>query len=641
MTTSHAPSRNLVNEVISQHDGREERAERVEADASLPALLAGAQPAHDHAGLREREREEHADGEQRDQARDGAVERGEDRGGGGAEHDDAVGEREAVAHPQEQARGGVVAGEEEQQPGEVREGGVGGEQQHERGGGLHVAVQHAVAEAAVGELGEHGLRGLRHDPVELDQDDGADEHHHEQAHHPRQRGARVAPLDALERGDPVGDRLDPGHRGRARPEGTQDQQQPHTLDGVHRRAGRRVEAVPGGVREADGDEQEDREDEHVRRRGEQQPRLAHATEVAGDEHRDHREPERDPVGRERGDRGGDGGDPGGDRHGDGEDVVEHQPGGGDEPGDQTEVVGGDDVRAPAAGVRADRLAVGEPDDDHQHEDRERDDPRVAERRGPAEREHDEHRFGAVRHGGERVGGEHRQRDQLAHALLEHRGGVQRGAEQRAAHPPRGPPPARGGVPRLARGFELLAGRAVDLDRARSASARGAPRRAWRDGAACPALDCPRLGSHGSARIHCARSPSADSPPLPDPAQHLQVALPERGVPGRGAQYDGRLAVGRRGRGGAVPVWCGGLCAGADAGSVCGSVGGGVGLATAPHHHRRAPRKPRPRPLQTPRVRHTNAAAAGGRHQRYPCTQPTTRVAFIPLASWPGSEQKSV
>jgi hypothetical protein len=79
-----------------------------------------------------------------------------DDGREGAEKADAVGEGKPVSHVHEHPRSDVVAREEEQKPREVVERGVGGQEQDQRRGRLHVAVQHAVPELEVGELESRG-----------------------------------------------------------------------------------------------------------------------------------------------------------------------------------------------------------------------------------------------------------------------------------------------------------------------------------------------------------------------------------------------------------------------------------------------------------------------------------------------------
>ncbi len=91
--------------------------------------------------------------------------------------------------------------------------------------------------------------------------------------------------------------------------------------------------------------------EQVGRGGEQRAGVAHAAQVAGHEQHDHDQADRDHGrGGERRDRGGDGFDAGGDRDGDREDVVDDQPGAGEQPPAGPEAVARDDVGAAAVGV---------------------------------------------------------------------------------------------------------------------------------------------------------------------------------------------------------------------------------------------------------------------------------------------------
>ena len=73
------------------------------------------------------------------------------------EHEDAVGEREPVAHAQEQPRDVAVTCHEIQQPWKAVERRVGGHEQHERRRDLHEGVGDSAADAVVRDLGEHRL----------------------------------------------------------------------------------------------------------------------------------------------------------------------------------------------------------------------------------------------------------------------------------------------------------------------------------------------------------------------------------------------------------------------------------------------------------------------------------------------------
>ena len=119
----------------------------VDDEAPLPAGLPEPQVVLRHAGLREREADEHADGVERDELGDlGAGDDDEDPGGAG-QGDDAVGEHEAVAALGELAGQEAVAGLEAGQAGEVGEAGVGGQHQDEHRGGLQRVDEHLAERA--------------------------------------------------------------------------------------------------------------------------------------------------------------------------------------------------------------------------------------------------------------------------------------------------------------------------------------------------------------------------------------------------------------------------------------------------------------------------------------------------------------
>lgn len=60
--------------------------------------------------------------------------------------------------------------------------------------------------------------------------------------------------------------------------------------------------------------------------------------------------------------------PGRDSDGDHQDVIDHQSGGGHEPGARAQIPAGDCVRSPAPRIRLDRLPVGEVDDGEENDD---------------------------------------------------------------------------------------------------------------------------------------------------------------------------------------------------------------------------------------------------------------------------------
>ena len=149
---------------------------------------------HDHRALGEREGEEHADREQRDQRLGLTVEGDVDHGRGDGEHEDAVAEREAIAHAQEEPRDVAVASHEVQQPREAVERRVRGDQQDKRGRQLHEAIGNAVADAGMRDLGEHRLAATRGGAVEVRDEHDADEHRDQQPDHDARASAgRASP----------------------------------------------------------------------------------------------------------------------------------------------------------------------------------------------------------------------------------------------------------------------------------------------------------------------------------------------------------------------------------------------------------------------------------------------------------------
>ena len=117
-----------------------------------------------HAGLREREADEHADGVERDEPRHRGVGDDHEDGGGAGQGDDAVREHEPVAALGELPRQEAVAGLEAGEAREVGEAGVGGQHEDQHGGGLEREAQHladgAGAVDGLADLGEHGGRAL-------------------------------------------------------------------------------------------------------------------------------------------------------------------------------------------------------------------------------------------------------------------------------------------------------------------------------------------------------------------------------------------------------------------------------------------------------------------------------------------------
>ncbi len=147
MTTSgtQAPLVNFVVATINSTMSVATDPDRVDHHVALVAALAFLLVVFDHARLRQREREEHADGVQRDERVGLAAEGDDQRAGGGGEHDDAVGEHEPVAPVGELSRQVAVVGDDRREAREVRVGGVGREGEDGGGGELQHDVEHRPA----------------------------------------------------------------------------------------------------------------------------------------------------------------------------------------------------------------------------------------------------------------------------------------------------------------------------------------------------------------------------------------------------------------------------------------------------------------------------------------------------------------
>ena len=196
----------------------------------------------------------------------------------------------------------VVAGMEAGQAREVREAGIGREDQDEHRPGLQAVVEEvaerAAAEDDLADLGDHRRGALlvgRH--VHLGGEDRQpEEHGAERRPHDHQRRPRVLPLGRFERGHAVGNGLDAGDRRAARSEGAHQHE--------HRRAHQEAVAlVPGREHarlvdrldrqvaeehpgEPDAEQSDHRCDEEVGGHREHAPRLADPAEVAVCDERD-------------------------------------------------------------------------------------------------------------------------------------------------------------------------------------------------------------------------------------------------------------------------------------------------------------------------------------------------------------------
>ena len=271
-------------------------------------------PVPDHPDLAQRERDEHPDDVQLDQRGHLGVE-GDDRHYcNPGQKQDAVGERQPVTAGVQLPRQVTVLREHRAEHGEPVEGGVGRQDEDQRG---HRRDQQEseveAAEDGLGELGNQGLlvvirRGagqlflrvrdqLDPDPLR-EHDDAYQQDHRDPAQ--QQQGRRgVARLGFLKRRHPVADRLDTGQRRAARRERPCHQEREGEADdltvlGVHLEAGGfRAQPVPQheDPEQSPADHGEDPDDERIRRDGERQPGLPDAAQVQRRHERDGRDAE--------------------------------------------------------------------------------------------------------------------------------------------------------------------------------------------------------------------------------------------------------------------------------------------------------------------------------------------------------------
>ena len=93
-------------------NGRGERSDPVHGEFALPVGASLGEPTADHAGLREREREENADGVKRNERMGITAEGNNQKAGKGTKDHNAIGEHEPVAHHGHLMRHIAVSGQE-------------------------------------------------------------------------------------------------------------------------------------------------------------------------------------------------------------------------------------------------------------------------------------------------------------------------------------------------------------------------------------------------------------------------------------------------------------------------------------------------------------------------------------------------
>ena len=122
------------------------------------------------------------------------------------------------------------------------------------------------------------------------------------------------------------------------------------------------------LNDADQDDDEQRDEEEISGNHEGDAGVVDAAQVDDGQKDEDEKAEPEGVLLQAGYGGDERADSGRDANGGGEDVVDHQCGGGEKPRPGTEIFGGNGVGATALRVSSDRLAVGEVDDDQQDDD---------------------------------------------------------------------------------------------------------------------------------------------------------------------------------------------------------------------------------------------------------------------------------
>ena len=201
-----------------QHHERRQRADSVDDDAALPTRLATPPPAHHHAGLRQRERAEHAKCVQWNQSTDTSAKGPQHERRRDPEHDDADRIREAIPPEGELAWQESVAPEEIRQPWEIRIRSIRCQKQDEERRVLHRVVKQRIAEHGVTDLRDDrfwiaarlGDAGHNANPVRevCDAAEGDGEYHH----HRGECFLRIHPFGRLERWNAIRDGLDARQR---------------------------------------------------------------------------------------------------------------------------------------------------------------------------------------------------------------------------------------------------------------------------------------------------------------------------------------------------------------------------------------------------------------------------------------------
>ncbi len=419
-------------------------------------------PVPHHAGLTQRERDEHPDDVELDEPGHLGVERDDQRDREEGQHDDAVAERQPIAPGVELARHVAVPREDRAQDREAVERRVGRQEQDEPGcdrddeeAGREVVEDHlrqladdrvlviVVADRAAVRSQELFLRILGDADID-DVGEHDDRERERRSNCPEDQECRrsVLALGLSEGGDSVGDGLDAGQGRTAGGERPQEQEgECQSTQTRHERVLRQDLEVRGrGVRQAvpeelanepPRDHAEHRDDEDIRRDREGGAGLLGATKVdrRQQDHARHRDGDLVPL--EDRDRAREvlGGRR--DRHRDREDVVDPKGAGDAEPGVGSKVDGGDLVVTATTLVGLHVLAVGRHHRQHDEGDDQADLPRVRVGAHAGERQRQEDLVRGVRHRGQRIAREDRQRNALGEKRLAELRAAELASDQRA------------------------------------------------------------------------------------------------------------------------------------------------------------------------------------------------------------------
>ena len=352
--------------------------DQVRAPVGLRSRRHRPAPVNHHAGLRQRECQEGADREQRDQIIGDPAEREQEQARGAREIENADREDEPPAGDREGSRQIAILRDHPAQTRKGDEARIGRQRQHAQERRDGDIVQHALADDRSRELRKNAaIVGLRlvcgADAISCREIRDADQEKAQNNDDRRQCAMAIPDRRIAEFAHPVADRLDARHGGAAAGKGPQQQPEPDRLcDG---RQWQRPDDRCGmttccdRLPHAKHDDGGKARDEDVGRHREQPSGIKRSTQIDQRNERKNTEAERQNVGMQRRDRRHKRPDARGnaDRHV--EHIVDHQGGRGEQARALPEIVLGDDVGAAIVGIGADRLPIGGEQDGEQTYDR--------------------------------------------------------------------------------------------------------------------------------------------------------------------------------------------------------------------------------------------------------------------------------